>query len=256
MNTIEKKIVGQQFKRSIKSYDEHAIVQKDICRKLFSILAKHHKKQDNSIFEIGAGTGFLTCEILSNSYVSKLYVNDMVEELMLPLTNILQSYPSVDYQWVMGDAEELQFPNQLDIIVSASTIQWFNNVQAFFNNSHKSLKSGGKLAFSTFGPNNFHQISSITGNGIQYKSLDELQTMLSVNFKIIEVIEETITLEFAKPEDVIRHMKQTGVNGTRNTRWTKKSLLTFCNEYEKRFNTNSGVSLTYHPLYFVCEKVG
>ncbi|MDE7375113.1 MAG: malonyl-[acyl-carrier protein] O-methyltransferase BioC, partial [Odoribacter sp.] len=62
-------------------------------------------------------------------------------------------------------------------------------------------------------------------------------------------------LEFEHPLDVLRHVKNTGVNAM-NLResWTPGRLEKFVREYKERFQTGGRCPLTYHPQYFVCRK--
>ena len=82
-------------------------------------------------------------------------------------------------QFVPGDAEAIDFPGETDLITSCSTLQWFNDPGAFFTRCHQALVADGLLAFSTFGTTNMHEIRQLTGHGLDYLSVEELQALLS-----------------------------------------------------------------------------
>lgn len=58
-----------------------------------------------------------------------------------------------------------------------------------------STVADGLLAFSTFGATNMHEIRQLTGHGLDYLSVEELQA-LSPGFDILHAEEEVISLPF------------------------------------------------------------
>lgn len=59
-----------------------------------------------------------------------------------------------------------------------------------------------------------HEIRQLTGHGLDYLSVEELQALLSPHFDILHAEEEVVTLPFPTPQAVLKHLKQTGVTGT------------------------------------------
>lgn len=59
-----------------------------------------------------------------------------------------------------------------------------------------------------------HEIRQLTGHGLDYLSVEELQALLSPGFDILHAEEEVISLPFPTPQAVLKHLKQTGVTGT------------------------------------------
>lgn len=58
-----------------------------------------------------------------------------------------------------------------------------------------------------------HEIRQLTGHGLDYLSVEELQALLSPHFDILHAEEEVVTLPFPTPQAVLKHLKQTGVTG-------------------------------------------
>ena len=148
------------------------------------------------------------------------------------------------------------FGRPFDLIATASTVQWFDNLPAFLNRTQEMLAAGGRLALSTFGPDNFEEIRATTGDGLVYYTSAELAGLLKqAGLTIEEQKEYARRLEFGSPTDVLRHIKATGVNAIRKTRWTPRRLTDFETLYRSRFSTSSGtVTLTYHPILIVARK--
>ena len=57
---IDKSLVKKRFSKSLKTYDDNAIVQKQMAEKLVDFLPK---KEFNSVLEIGCATGLLTKQL-------------------------------------------------------------------------------------------------------------------------------------------------------------------------------------------------
>ena len=68
--------------------------------------------------------------------------------------------------------------------------------------------------------------------------------------------EKLIRILFPSPQDVLHHLKQTGVTGTQKQTWTRSRLQAFCDSYIQHFaQTDGQVSLTFHPVFFIATKI-
>jgi malonyl-CoA O-methyltransferase len=252
---INKKRVEQSFKKSINSYNKHAVVQKQICNTLLQALIDNCGTSFPQVLEIGAGTGLLTEKLIHNISIKNLYLNDLVVLMQTALNEICNTEKDIKSNFIMGDAETISFIPKNNLIISASTVQWFENISLFFTTNIKQLLTpSGIFAFSTFGPDNMKEISSIEGNTLHYPALVDLLTMLELDFDIIWKKEELISIYFNTPMDVLMHIKQTGVNGIESTHWTKKDVQRFCDSYNKYFIEGKGYKLSYHPIYIIVRK--
>ena len=249
---INKEEVGQRFKRSMLSYDANARVQKLVVERLETMITSVAGVRDGKILEIGCGTGLLTRRLKRDFPEAGLYLNDLVRDLC---------YHAADGNSVPGeccfpgDVEKIAFPSCFDLIVSASTFQWFTTPGETFRKLAGCLKTGGLMVYSTFGKHNLREIRLTTGGGLDYRCKEEMSELLSPCFEVEEVAEELHVIEFDSPLEVLQHLKRTGVNVSGNpTIWTKGRVDAFINDYNTRFAVNGKVTLTYHPLYFVCRK--
>ena len=164
--------------------------------------------------------------------------------------------PETELNYIIGDAENMALPQNLDLIISSSVLQWLENPLDFINgNCIKSLNRGGIMAFSIFGPENLYEVSSLTDIALEYLPLECLCKELCRNFNLIAVKEEKIILGFTSPRDVLLHLKATGVNGVGEYRWSKGSLHNFLSAYSEKYRLGDGkVHLTYHPYYMILQK--
>ena len=249
---INKEEVEQRFRRSRASYNDNARVQKMIVDRMVPMILSSVKRVPEKILEIGCGTGLLTSQLQRTFPNVDLYLNDLVEELCYHAATINQVPQTCCFP---GDVEKLFLPLSFDLIASASTFQWFTTPEETFMKLSKQLEQNGVLVFSTFGKFNLQEIRLTTGGGLDYRSKEELEKMLKPYFKIEGMEEELHTLEFDSPLAVLQHLKKTGVNVSGDsTIWTKGRVDAFIKDYNARFAIDGKVTLTYHPLYFVCRK--
>lgn len=248
---INKPLITRRFSRAIESYNREAVVQKQIAHRMSDMLNRYLPRPCNKVLEIGSGTGFLTRRLVDTFHPQELVLNDICGEMSACFTDLLGSGRAT---FLSGDAERLAFPKERDLIVSCSALQWFVSPELFFERCNALLNRQGYFAFSTFGKDNLKEITSVTGAGLTYRTLEELQQALNVRYEIVTSGEERICLTFDTPLQVLYHLKHTGVTAVRQQAWTKGDLQAFCEKYIRLFGKGDSVTLTYHPIYIIARK--
>lgn len=251
--TIDKADILCRFRRSVDSYDENAIVQKSIVDKLCKLLHEYVRPYPERILEIGCGTGLLTSALMKNFPVKELFINDLVQEMCCKTADRCTIPES---RCIVGDIETLTLSGQYGMIVSSSTFQWFSHPADTLKKLSEHLREGGFLVFSTFGQDNLKELRQVSGQGLVYLSAAEWREILSSHFDILYLEEEAHTLYFNSPVDILRHIKNTGVNATAAPQLrTKGQVDRFSRKYSSMWGTNGqGCPLTYHPVYWICRK--
>lgn len=248
---INKPLITRRFSRVIETYNREAVVQKQIAHRMSNMLNRYLPRPCNKVLEIGSGTGFLTRRLMDTLHPEKLVLNDICREMSTCFTDLLSSGRAT---FLAGDAEQLAFPEGQDLIVSCSALQWFVSPEQFFERCNALLKQKGYFAFTTFGKDNLKEITSVTGKGLTYRTLEELEQALKVHYEIVTAGEERICLTFDTPLKVLYHLKHTGVTAIQQQAWTKGDLHAFCEKYTRLFGKEDSVTLTYHPIYIIAKK--
>ena len=232
LNPMDKQLIAARFAKARNTYTREARVQQQVAEKMMQLIKEPYTRF-RRVVEFGCGTGSYSRILLHTLQPEALLLNDLCREMEECVKELCDG---TTVQFVPGDAEAIDFPGETDLITSC-------------------LVADGLLAFSTFGATNMHEIRQLTGHGLDYLSVEELQALLSPGFDILHAEEEVISLPFPTPQAVLKHLKQTGVTGTEKRMWTRSRLQSFCKEYTTRFSDAAGnVSLTYHPIYIIARK--
>lgn len=241
---IDKSLVKKRFKKSLDTYDDNAIVQKQTAKKLIELLPK---KQYSSVFEIGCATGILTKEIYERIIFEEFYANDIVEESGDFVKKIISNT-----KFIQGDIEEIIFDKKYDLIISNACLQWCNDIENTIDKLVKALNKDGILAVSIFGDDNLKEITKLFGINNKTYSLAELKEKIA-KYNVVKYQEEIINLSFESPLEILKHLKLTGVNAVQTMHLTKSKLKAFEQKYITQFFQNGKVILTYNPVYIVIK---
>ena len=248
--SINKALVAQRFAKAGQSYVEHAVVQKQISSQLFKYLKVYCPQNLASVLEIGCGSGNLTHLFHSYFQVDQLFLNDLYEDVDQHFSTIQ------NIAWLIGDIEQLHLPQFLDAVISSSALQWMTDLPTLLHRIHDALKPNAYFGFSTFGSDNLTEIKQLTGQGLNYISLEFLKRQLEQqNFEVLFIEQEVKQIYFDHPKSVLQHLKATGVTATaKSHRWTKQSLQQFYSDYQQ-FHDEQGFRLTYHPIYVIARRI-
>ncbi len=254
-------MIKTRFEANFGLYDRMASIQREICGELCALLGGLMEREPACGYEIGAGTGFLTRLLMERYPRTDWVVNDLsprAEEFISRFADPGR------VAWLWGDAEKLwrdagaagstsgeergsggaQAAGQdgvrqggvFDLVASASTIQWFDDVPGFIGNCAQSLASGGVLALSTFGLENFIEIKRVNQQGLEYMGAQELRKVLKTSgLEILHLSEYTRKVWFGDPREVLHHIRATGVNSISRVRWTKRDFDAYSARYWELF---------------------
>lgn len=248
---MNKQLIAQRFSKAISTYPEESGIQQQIAQRMITLLNGHLPSSPlRKVVEFGCGTGHYSRLLYQTLQPEQLMLNDLCSNMQTCCNDLLGK--GVTFH--AGDAEVFPFPENTELITSCSTLQWFDSPENFFRHCSHYLSQSGYLAFTTFGQENMREVRQITGQGLPYRSLGQLETSLAPLYDIIYSEEAILTRRFTTPLEVLRHLKETGVTGTGQQRWTRRELNHFCEEYTHLFSSNHSVPLTYHPIYMIAKK--
>ncbi len=244
------------FNKALKSYDNAAVVQKEIISILVQQIPSN-LYQPSKCFEFGSGTGLLAKAIEKKINIKEWHINDLSPDF-------LKQHPFKEYPnsyFYIGDAKFVTPFNKteyFDLIVSSSTIQWMDKPFDYIINLKKCLAKNGLLLLSTFGERNLFELKTITNKGLYYPSFSDWELFLNKHFSNIQIFEKNITIKFSSIFDIFRHLKATGVTLIPNNSasfLTKASILEAEKKYRQLFALNDNMlPLTYNAIFIIAYK--
>lgn len=245
---INKDLVKYRFSKSINSYDNTAVVQKEMAMLLIDKILTDCGKDFRKVFEFGVGTGFLSKNILDKITFEDYYANDIIEESEFCIKNIIDNA-----KFLPGDIEKIELNNKFDLVVSNAVMQWIGDVDELLFKIKNNMTPNGYFAFTTFGEQNYKEIKETTGVSLNYLKSETLKEKCEKYFDIISYEENIQTLYFDTPLDVLKHIKKSGTNGIASTHWTVSKLKAFEEFYKNSFAIANKVVLTYNPVYMILK---
>lgn len=244
---IDKDIMSKRFGQRRSSYDGAAEVQSAIVGRLMQALSECGiLSRAADVLEVGCGTGLLSRRIDRElSPEAQFTLWDIVGES--PLSGPRRSFCCCDAELAVHDLPA----DSLDLICSASTVQWFNSPAAFFKECKRVLRPGGVLAVSTFCRGNIAEVEQSTGVALPVFTADEWIASLPAGMREIFRQECSDTLIFDTPAEVFRHLSRTGVNSlaaSDSGAVLRRALKTYPLDCEGR------APLTYRSIIFLFVK--
>lgn len=245
----EKSLVAEKFGRAEETYNDNAVVQRQIAEKLCSIARQDLSADPQTILEIGCGTG-LTTRMLTGTFPE---ASITAWDLHIP-ENFHSQFAADSVSSLECDAETAVrdlADESIDMIFSASTVQWFNSLPEFLRQAARVLRPGGRAVISTFGPATMNQIRSLLPQANHYPPAASLRRMIPPSLTLLHFEEEEHTLRFASPLEALRHVKLTGVNALssdRNGARAREVIRLYPTE------ADGSAALTYNPIYISLKK--
>ena len=244
--SIDTKHIKKQFEKSMKEYDKNATVQDLMASKMIIELVKTVNTFEN-VLELGSGTGLLTKRVVNNLKFKNYYANDIVPKSKNYIEKLI---PNVNF--LCGNALKIKAPKKMDLIISNAMFQWFDNLDKALEILKLAMHQDSILAFSTFSPDNFKEITELTGLTLKYKTEDEIKDILEKQgFEILYCESFYEEMKFNNPLELLAHMKHTGVNSLSEKIWTVKKVKEFCDKFAKKYPKTI---LSYYPIIVIAKK--
>lgn len=251
---LDKEKILNAFRSSGDSYEDNAIIQKQIASRLLQLLTETGVTRFDKGLEIGCCTGLLTENICREINLGSLYLNDIVPEFCTQTAARLGFQKVSKLTPLPGDIEHCPLPMDLDLVISSATFQWVEDLNSLFRRINRCLKRQGLLAFSIFSEGTMHEIRTLTGSGLQYQSAEDLQGRVAEQFEILATEKLDEKLFFPTVRAVLRHIKSTGVGGVGNRSLSHNELRIFEKQYKNLFATTQGIPVSYSSTIIVARK--
>lgn len=245
---VDKELVAQRFEQAASTYDHEALMQMSVAASLWELTLLHSNLDvDSQVLEVGCGTGLLTRRLIERLHPENLQLWDIA---MCPDGIDEAHFTRCDAELAIKSVS----PASFDLIISASTLQWFNSPSTFIADAVKALRPGGMLAVSTYGPNMCCELRQAGYAVSNYPSLASLLSRLDADTAtVIDAIDDTICQRFDSPRDVLCHLRSTGVNALSRRPIPTSQMRGILSNYP--LDSDGKATLTFNPIYCIIKKV-
>jgi len=196
--------VSSEFSKYAQQYDSHNVIQDRVAQKLLS----HIQKEPKNILDLGCGRGAM-CKGIAWEYESFTGID------FAP--GMLELHPSArNIQCFHGNFNdpvlfEKLMQNKYDYVVSASALQWADNLESVFKNIKK---MNAPVALAIFTAKTFETLNATASLKSILRTADEIDLLQKKYFNAaFELV--NYKLEFESTRDMFRYIKQSGVSASR-----------------------------------------
>jgi len=263
--------VGRSFHRQAGEYDRHATVQKRVVDRLVALAQSHISGVPADILDIGCGTGQLLSFLGRKYPAARLYGLDLAYNMSRHAAERLGRGAML----VNGDAEQLPFrEGAFDLVVSTSTLQWIDNMDAFFQQCHRVLRPDGYLCIAFFAGRTMWELQecyreavlersgcsdSYLGRLHRFKEVTALQQALGRSAFGTVLLSSEIEMDYYPDvPDLLRSVKRIGAGsaaqeGRQAGLGWRAVLKETSRLYRERYGKNGMVPVTYEVFYFIAS---
>lgn len=251
---LDKKRIAKCFRRSLLTYDDAAIVQKKLAKRLLQLLACLPETAFQRVLEIGCCTGGLSELLCEKKPVQVLYLNDLVPDFEAVALSRLRKHTAIQIISCFGDIESVQVPSDLSLILSGATFQWLDNLPSFLELLGRKLEPGAFLAFSMFGAGTLKEFSGLTSVELRYYSDGTILSLLEKDFIVESYEKYEDQLFFPSVREILSHIRATGVGGVSEYQWNKETLKRFEKRYSNEYKCEKGLPVNYSSSCYVVRR--
>lgn len=228
-HTIDKRQVRSAFERAAASYDQAAVLQREVCDRMLSRL-DYIKYIPDVILDAGSGTGYGTRKLLMRYPAARLLALDIAPAMHLQARPPVSPWRQLlalsrisgrnQTGYIGGDMEQLPFRDSCaGLVWSNLTLQWCNDLKKTFAEVHRVLQAGGLFMFSTFGPDTLKELRQAFRHIDDYSHVNRFTDMHDIGDMLVHsgfatpVMDmEYITLTYDDVTGVMRDLKAIGAH--------------------------------------------
>jgi malonyl-CoA O-methyltransferase len=255
---LERRSLRRAFDQAADSYDSVANLQRDAAQRLIGMLGLINAPQ--RILDLGCGTGYAANLLATRFPAAQLLLADIA----LSMTrSARRAHAGIEV--LCADAQALPLKNEtIDLLWSNCMLQWCNELAPVFAQFHGALKTGGVLAFSSFGPATLEELRQSFDDSYTHVSrfvdVEMLMWQLhEAGFVDVQLQSERRVIHYADVLTLMRELKALGANNATRGRARglsgRRAWLVMLARYETH-RTVQGLPATYELIYATAFKPG
>lgn len=219
--------IRQSFAAASSTYDGAAELQRRVGRALVADL--NAEMLTGTVLDLGCGTGFLTGELLAKNTQESVIAVDIAFGMLEATRSKLAAHNNVRY--ICADAEQLPIAaSTVDVVISNLALQWCRNLTAVFAELKRTLKPGGQLVFSTFGPHTLQELKAAWAEVDDYSHVNEFYGVADIQYFLQQAGFRQVRIEcnthLSKYDSVLALMRELKAIGAQNVIGERNKAIT------------------------------
>ena len=219
---VEQRQVRRNFARAAATYDEVAVVQREIGKRMLERL-DYVRIEPRRVLDLGCGTG-ASFAALHQRYPDASLIGLDLSEPMLRAGHAQRSR----LRWLLpflrgsrptllaADAASLPLASQsIGLLWSNLMLHWLDDPLPAFREVHRLLEVEGLLMFSTFGPDTLKELRASFADGYEHAQRftdmhDYGDMLVHCGFADPVMDAEVLTLTYASFDDLVGDLRRSG----------------------------------------------
>ena len=248
------------FHRAAKAYDQSAVLQQEVGRRLLERLDLL-KIKPQRILDLGTGTGDGITPLLKKYPKANIIALDIAEGMLQVARKKTGWWQRLQgkVQYVAGEAEHLPLAdNSIDLVVSNLTLQWCD-LPSVFTELQRVMAPGASVLFTTFGPQSLKELRTAWAQVDTAVHIHEFTDMHDVGDAMVQsrlaepVMDmEMITVTYDDAWQIMRDLKNIGAHNVAVERpryLTGKQRIQKVIEYYETYRRDAKLPVTYEIVY-------
>lgn len=260
-NKIDRRQMRRAFERAAALYDESAVLQQEVGRRLIERL-ELLKLKPRRILDLGTGTGAGLKALLQKYPDAQVYALDIAEGMLQQAKKKLSWWQRLRHKvrFVAAEAEQLPFAdNSFDMVISNLTLQWCEDLPAVFKELQRVMAPDGAVLFTTFGPDSLKELRASWAQVDELVHIHEFIDMHDIGDAMLHsslaepVMDmEVITVTYDDAWQIMRDLKNIGAHNVsvdRPRQLTGKQRIQRVIESYERYRILGKLPVTYEIVY-------
>lgn len=258
ISNMEKSKIARNFDLASRTYNEVAVLQRVISERLIERLGFIRLKPER-VLDIGSGTGMAVKQLKKMYRHCRIVLLDISAQ-MLRQAKKSQPWLSSGHHYLQADAEILPLSdNSIDLVFSNLTLQWCTQPDRVFNEVMRTLKPGGHLIFSTFGPSTLTELKQCWAQVDNYTHINSFvdmhdlgDAMTHCGLEDIVMEMEIFTMTYENGMGLMRDLQKLGarnINPGRQKGLTGKGKLNSVLTNYEAFRRDGRLPASFEVIY-------
>lgn len=255
---IDKRKARRSFGRAADDYDEVAVLQHEIGRRMLERLDTM-RIEPQCILDVGCGTGVATEALLGRYPGAKVIALDFALPMLARARRRGRwlRRPSC----LCADLDRLPLADQsVDLVFANAALQWSEDAAQAFAGIARVLRPGGLLLFSSFGPDTLQELraawSAVDGHPHVHSFVDmhdygDMLMHAGLSDPVMDV--ERMTLTYRDAMQLMREIKVIGAGNASSGRHTgllgRHRLEQVCAAYEQFRDSDGRLPVSYEVVH-------